>query len=291
MLLLTGFMSGPLYDRGYLRWLLIVGGFLVVFGYMMLSLCTTLWQCILAQGFCIGIGGGLLFVPSVAILPTYFRRRLGLAVGLAASGSSMGGMLLSLTLQTLRTNASCRSHLPHRLLQVNRQHRIWLDRARHWLHVSRDAHPAHLRDAPTHQATCGAFAHRLDCLLRRALPHLRGQHDPRLHRAVRHPLLPVVLWRRTEDHRLQSEFLLGPDSQRGECIWQDGAKRHKRHYWPAEYDWTWSVHLWDLGVCHAGRHDRGRNSDNSGVIRILLGSVYCAAASVLCCVDKGMSSA
>lgn len=88
-----GCLSGPLYDRGYLRALLISGSFLTVFGYMMTSLCTTLWQAILAQGFCIGIGGGLLFVPSVAILPTYFRRKIGLAVGLAAAGSSMGGVI------------------------------------------------------------------------------------------------------------------------------------------------------------------------------------------------------
>lgn len=92
-LLAVGFVSGPLYDRGYMRVMLVVGSFLTVFGYMMTSLCTTLWQVILAQGFCIGIGGGLLFVPSVAILPTYFRRRLGLAVGLAAAGSSMGGVI------------------------------------------------------------------------------------------------------------------------------------------------------------------------------------------------------
>jgi MFS family permease len=35
----------------------------------------------------------LLFVPAVAILPTYFSTKLGLAVGLAASGSSMGGVI------------------------------------------------------------------------------------------------------------------------------------------------------------------------------------------------------
>jgi len=93
MLLATGFLSGPLYDRGYLRILLIAGSFMIVFGYMMTSLCTSLWQAVLAQGFCIGIGGGLLFVPSVAILPTYFRARLGLAVGLAAAGSSLGGVI------------------------------------------------------------------------------------------------------------------------------------------------------------------------------------------------------
>jgi nitrate/nitrite transporter NarK len=58
---------------------------------MMLSLCTEFWQALLAQGFVIGLGGGMLFVPSVAILPTYFSSKIGLAIGLAASGSSMGG--------------------------------------------------------------------------------------------------------------------------------------------------------------------------------------------------------
>lgn len=62
-------------------------------GHMMLSLCTEFWQCILAQGFVIGIGGGCLYVPSVAILPTYFTTRIGLAIGLGASGSSLGGII------------------------------------------------------------------------------------------------------------------------------------------------------------------------------------------------------
>ena len=54
MLLLVGFFAGPVYDRGYLRTLLLVGGFLIVFGHMMLSLCHKYWQVVLAQGFVIG---------------------------------------------------------------------------------------------------------------------------------------------------------------------------------------------------------------------------------------------
>lgn len=73
--------------------LLVAGSFFVVFGFMMLSICKEFWQAMLAQGFCIGLGGGMLFVPSVAILPTYFSTKIGLAIGLAASGSSMGGKL------------------------------------------------------------------------------------------------------------------------------------------------------------------------------------------------------
>ncbi|KAK5136270.1 hypothetical protein LTR08_003877 [Meristemomyces frigidus] len=93
MVLLIGALIGPFYDRGHFRVLLIAGSFGVVFGHMMLSLCHTFWQTLLAQGFVVGIGGGLLFVPAVAILPTYFSTKLGLAMGLAASGSSMGGII------------------------------------------------------------------------------------------------------------------------------------------------------------------------------------------------------
>lgn len=101
MVLATGVAAGPIFDRGYLRTLLVLGAFGVVFGQMMLSLCTAYWQVLLAQGFCIGIGGGCLFVPAVAVLPTYFNTRLGLAVGLAAAGSSFGGIIYPIVLYKL----------------------------------------------------------------------------------------------------------------------------------------------------------------------------------------------
>lgn len=93
MVLVVGLFTGPVFDRGYLRSLLIAGTFGIVFGHMMLSLCTTYWQTLLAQGFVIGIGGGCLYVPAVAILPSYFSSKIGLAIGIAASGSSTGGVI------------------------------------------------------------------------------------------------------------------------------------------------------------------------------------------------------
>lgn len=62
----------------------------MVFGMMMVSLCTQYWQLILAQGIVVGIGGGCLFVPSVAILPTYFSTRMAFTIGVAGSGSGIG---------------------------------------------------------------------------------------------------------------------------------------------------------------------------------------------------------
>jgi MFS family permease len=90
LLLVVGAMTGPLYDAGYFRSLLFVGTFLLVFGQMMVSLCTEYYQVLLAQAFCMGIGCACLFIPSVAILSTYFTTKIALAVGLAASGSSLG---------------------------------------------------------------------------------------------------------------------------------------------------------------------------------------------------------
>lgn len=101
LLQLTGIVAGPIYDRGYLRLLIITGSFLVVFGLMMLSLCTEFWQALLAQAFCIGIGGGLLFTPTVSLIPTWFSTHMGLAVGIASSGSSLGGVIYPIVLYRL----------------------------------------------------------------------------------------------------------------------------------------------------------------------------------------------
>lgn len=93
LLMLVGSLTGPIYDAGYVRTLVAVGTFLVVFGTMMLSLCTEYYQVILSQAVCIGIGTGCLFIPGVAVLSTYFSTRLATAVGIAAAGSSIGGVI------------------------------------------------------------------------------------------------------------------------------------------------------------------------------------------------------
>lgn len=62
----------------------------MVFGMMMTSICKKYWQFMLAQGICVGVGNGILFIAGVAIIPTYFAKRRGLAAGIAASGSSVG---------------------------------------------------------------------------------------------------------------------------------------------------------------------------------------------------------
>lgn len=55
-----------------------------------------LWHLVLAQGLLFGLGMGLLFVPSVAVVPQWFARRRSLANGVAACSSGLGGLLYSL---------------------------------------------------------------------------------------------------------------------------------------------------------------------------------------------------
>ncbi|KAI8716203.1 hypothetical protein NCS52_00913400 [Fusarium sp. LHS14.1] len=96
-------VAGPLFDAGYFRALITVGSSLVVLGYMLLSLCAEnkYWQVMLAQGVCISIGSGIIFVPSVAVLTQYFDTRLSFAVGIAASGSSVGGVVYPIMFRNL----------------------------------------------------------------------------------------------------------------------------------------------------------------------------------------------
>jgi MFS family permease len=58
----------------------------------MTSLCTQFWQVVLAQGIGMGIGSGIIFLPSISIISHYFMKRRALAMGICTTGSSTGGM-------------------------------------------------------------------------------------------------------------------------------------------------------------------------------------------------------
>ncbi|KAI2734812.1 hypothetical protein DTO013E5_4662 [Penicillium roqueforti] len=93
LLISTGAIAGPLFDRGYLHHLMIAGCFLTTLGLMMLSLSTEYYQVMLSQGVCVGLGSGLIYVPSLSLVSTLFTTRRGIAVGLVTSGASVGGVI------------------------------------------------------------------------------------------------------------------------------------------------------------------------------------------------------
>lgn len=97
----VGTFSGRLTDAGYFRLTFITGATIACFGMFMLSLCKTYWQVFLAQGVCVGIGFGLVFVPSVALVSTYFLKKRPIALGLSACGSATGGLIYPVIAQQL----------------------------------------------------------------------------------------------------------------------------------------------------------------------------------------------
>lgn len=101
LMLLVGTVTGPIFDGGHLRILLIIGTFGVVFGHMMLSLVHEYWQALLAQAFVIGLGAGCLYVPSVAVNPQWFSSRLITAMGISVAGSSLGGIIYPIMFNNL----------------------------------------------------------------------------------------------------------------------------------------------------------------------------------------------
>lgn len=101
LLMVVGVVAGPLYDAGYFRHLLITGQFLLVFGMFMTSLGTAYWHILLAQGICVGVGMGLLFLPTTAILAQYFTTRRALAIGISSTGSPIAGIVVPIIFSNL----------------------------------------------------------------------------------------------------------------------------------------------------------------------------------------------
>ncbi|KAK5948956.1 hypothetical protein OHC33_010042 [Knufia fluminis] len=89
----VGTFSGRATDAGFFKLTFTLGAVISLFGMFMLSLCKTYWQVFLAQGVCIGLGFGLVFVPSIAIVSTYFLKNRSIALGITVTGSATGGLV------------------------------------------------------------------------------------------------------------------------------------------------------------------------------------------------------
>ena len=101
LLSFVGMFSGAFYDRGHLKLVLGTGLSLVVLGLMLLSVSRSYWQILLTQGICVGFGSGLLYVPAVAVVSNQFTTKRAVALGVAATGTAVGGVVLPITFRQL----------------------------------------------------------------------------------------------------------------------------------------------------------------------------------------------
>lgn len=100
MFVLGGF-SGRALDAGYFRPTVFVGILIQLLGIFTLSFASNYWQFLLTQGICTGVGGGILFVPIMGLVSTYFAKRRGLAIGLVTTGNSAGGIIYPIVVRQL----------------------------------------------------------------------------------------------------------------------------------------------------------------------------------------------
>ena len=93
--------SGRLADAGYVKETIAAGSLLVVFGTFMTSLCTEYWQIFLAQGLCTGLGLGIVFMPPLSVINSYFVTKRSLALAASATGTGLGSVVFPATIQYL----------------------------------------------------------------------------------------------------------------------------------------------------------------------------------------------
>ncbi|KAJ7278872.1 MFS general substrate transporter, partial [Mycena rebaudengoi] len=84
---IIGVISGKLFDNGHFHTVMLPGTVLFLLSSFMLSLAKPhhFYQVLLSQGFGMGIGSGLVFLPSLGIASHYFRQRRAVAMGIMIS--------------------------------------------------------------------------------------------------------------------------------------------------------------------------------------------------------------
>ncbi|KAF9810515.1 hypothetical protein IEO21_06876 [Rhodonia placenta] len=97
----SGGIIGRIFDARGPRMLMLCGSAILVASIMLTSISTRFWHYILCQGILFGLGVGLVFYPSVAVVSTRFKRYRATALGIAMAGSGSGGVVYPIMFRRL----------------------------------------------------------------------------------------------------------------------------------------------------------------------------------------------
>lgn len=75
--------------------IMLLGTVLFSLGLVLSSFAGGFWQMCVFQGALVGVGGALVFVPSVTIPSLWFLKKRGLAFGIIGTGTGVGGLMMS----------------------------------------------------------------------------------------------------------------------------------------------------------------------------------------------------
>ncbi|KAJ7197764.1 major facilitator superfamily domain-containing protein [Mycena pura] len=101
LVLMPGLITGRLFDLGYFKIPYLAASILLVVFTLLVAQCTQYWQFILCQGIATGLMCGTIFGPTLSVVGHWFHRRRGLALGLSAVGSSIGGTVFPIATHKL----------------------------------------------------------------------------------------------------------------------------------------------------------------------------------------------
>ncbi|KAK7057635.1 MFS domain-containing protein [Favolaschia claudopus] len=79
----------------------ITASAIVVLATFLVAQCTKYWHFVLCQGIVTGMAAGVAYGPMVAVVGHWFQKRRGIANGLVATGSSVGGTLFPIIARNL----------------------------------------------------------------------------------------------------------------------------------------------------------------------------------------------
>lgn len=104
-----GLVAGFLADRIGPRLVVLTGSLIMAGGLALAASATSLETLYLAYGGGVGVGGGLMYVPSVSVIQRWFKRLRGLASGLAICGTGVGTLVVPLLAALTIANAGWRT--------------------------------------------------------------------------------------------------------------------------------------------------------------------------------------
>jgi MFS family permease len=125
--------------------MLVAGVIFNVVGIFLAAECHTYWQAFLAQGLCIGLGSGLLYIPSLSLVAGSFTTKRPIALGILASGIGVGAIVFVVVFRGLIATYGFRytvraignfQHVINTIYKANllRLHYCWDFRLRHSSH-------------------------------------------------------------------------------------------------------------------------------------------------------------